>query len=63
MSLPVEADRALLGLVKPASDISKVVLPEPEGPSKVTNSPASTERSIPVKAVTCRGLRQIVDNQ
>ena len=41
----VEADVPAVGVSKPASSISVVVLPEPEGPSSVMNSPASTCRS------------------
>src|SRR5262249_49797703 len=32
--------------VSPAMDMSKVVLPQPEGPTKETNSPASTWQEI-----------------
>ena len=34
-----------VGVSKPASIISVVVLPEPDGPSRVRNSPAATSRS------------------
>src|SRR3954466_4636940 len=34
--------RPALGLSKPASRLSSVVLPQPEGPTMATNSPAST---------------------
>ena len=42
----------LLGSSKPAIIRSVVVLPEPEGPSKVKNSPRWTSRSIPATATT-----------
>jgi hypothetical protein len=32
--------------ISPAMDMSKVVLPQPEGPTKQTNSPASTWQEI-----------------
>ena len=34
---------------------SSVDLPQPDGPMSETNSPASIERSIPVRAVTAAG--------
>src|SRR6266851_2952932 len=38
------------GLPNPASRLSVVVLPQPDGPSKATSSPSSTHRSMPDKA-------------
>ena len=43
-SSPATKMRPRLGCSKPASMVSVVVLPEPEGPSRVRNSPASTSR-------------------
>ena len=34
-------------LSKPASSMSTVVLPEPDGPSRVMNSPLATSKSKP----------------
>ena len=45
-------DPALVGRSKPAIRRSVVVLPEPEGPSIVKNSPAGTSRSTPSTATT-----------
>src|SRR5207249_1504310 len=39
-----------LGRVNPAMALSRVDLPQPEGPSRQTNSPAATSRSIRSKA-------------
>src|SRR5258708_3927929 len=44
-----------VGCSKPATMLSRVDLPQPEGPSSATNSPSPTARSTPVSAVT--GLR------
>jgi hypothetical protein len=41
-----------VGRSKPAIMRSVVVLPQPDGPSIVKNSPPSTWRSIPATAVT-----------
>ena len=41
---------AAVGGKKPAIRPSVVVLPQPEGPSSVTNSPSATARSIPATA-------------
>ncbi len=38
------------GRVNPARIISSVVLPEPEGPSSVMNSPAAMSMSMPSSA-------------
>ncbi|MGX1013229.1 hypothetical protein AB7M69_007586 [Bradyrhizobium japonicum] len=38
------------GWTKPAMDISSVVLPEPEGPSSVRNSPRLTVRDTSFSA-------------
>src|SRR6218665_274873 len=42
MSTPSSNNRPALGSTKPARIISSVVLPEPDGPSSVRNSPART---------------------
>src|SRR5258706_1133466 len=39
-----------VGLSRPATRLSSVVLPQPEWPMRVTNSPLRTARSIPVRA-------------
>src|SRR4051812_36969451 len=39
---PLLLTRPLVGLSKPASRLSRVVLPQPDGPTMATNSPAST---------------------
>jgi len=41
-SLPLTTTRPELGANSPAMDINKVVLPQPDGPTNETNSPAST---------------------
>ena len=43
----------LLGRTKPATAISSVVLPEPDGPSRVRNSPALTDTAT--SSSTARG--------
>ncbi len=53
----------LLGVVKPASDISKVVLPDPEGPSRVTNSPPRPRDLSRSGGDLVIGLCQILDGQ
>src|SRR4051794_18481737 len=40
------------GLSRPASSRSAVLLPQPEGPTRMTNSPSSTIRSNSVSATT-----------
>ena len=52
MSWPAISIVPPLGVVKPAIIRSVVVLPEPDGPSSVTNSPRRTSRSTPSTAVT-----------
>lgn len=42
--------RPPVGDSKPATILSKVLLPQPEGPSKVTNSPGSMRSDTGVKA-------------
>ena len=46
----VEQDLALVGRSKPAIRRSVVVLPQPDGPSMVKNSPGGTCRSMPLTA-------------
>jgi hypothetical protein len=43
----VEQDRALVGRTKPAIIRSVVVLPQPDGQSRVKNSPDGISRSMP----------------
>src|SRR5687768_3469191 len=51
-SVPLTSTRPLLGASKPAIVISSVVLPQPDGPTKETNSPGSTRQEIlPIAAV------------
>ena len=40
ISMPSSNKFPLVGYSKPASSLSKVVLPHPEGPSKEKNSPS-----------------------
>ena len=42
---------------RPATMRKVVVLPQPEGPSRVTNSPCSIERSMPSTAFTSAKCR------
>ena len=42
---PHSSTRPALGCSRPATIFSKVLLPQPEGPSRVTNSPSRTTRS------------------
>lgn len=51
-SSPASSIKPLVGSSKPAIIRSVVVLPEPEGPSIVKNSPGATSRSIPATATT-----------
>ena len=44
MGRPVQDDAAAVGTSKPASIIRVVVLPEPDGPSRVRNSPRAMSR-------------------
>gem|GEM_PF-4873064 len=50
MSRPSSTMRPLVVCTKPAIICSVVVLPQPEGPSKETNSPFSTDRFRSVTA-------------
>jgi hypothetical protein len=52
MSRPANSIVPALWSSKPAIIRSVVVLPEPEGPSRVKNSPASISRSMPATACT-----------
>ena len=49
---PAEVDRPASGRSKPAISRRVVVLPEPDGPSMVKNSPAASSRSTPSTART-----------
>jgi hypothetical protein len=42
----------LVGESSPPSKFSKVVFPEPEGPTMAANSPSSNDRSMPLTACT-----------
>ena len=52
MSWPSMMTCPPVGTSKPASMRSKVVLPQPEGPSSAKNSPRPTSRSTPSTAFT-----------
>src|SRR5579885_3549347 len=52
MSSPPRSTRPSSGCSKPAMTRSVVVLPEPDGPSSVKNSPAATSTSTPATATT-----------
>ena len=52
MSRPCSRISPLSAVSKPASSIRSVVLPEPDGPSSDTNSPASTSSETESVAVT-----------
>ena len=58
MSSPPIRMRPAVGSVKPPIMRRQVVLPEPEGPSSVKNSPASIVRSTPSTARTCRSAER-----
>src|SRR5579864_1274737 len=51
-SLPSIQISPAVGGTRPATIISSVVLPEPEGPSRVRNSPSRSSRVAPASAVT-----------
>src|SRR3984957_16714500 len=51
-SLPPSSIRPASGRSKPAISRSKVVFPDPDGPSKVKNSPAAMVSSTPPRATT-----------
>ncbi len=50
MSASLKSIRPLVGRSKPAVQRRSVVLPQPEGPSSVKNSPLLMDRSTPPKA-------------
>ncbi len=52
MSAPSSRMRPAVGSTKPATICSVVVLPQPEGPSRQTNSPSAMERSHSATAGT-----------
>src|SRR2546426_1980532 len=52
MSLPSSVARPVVGVSKPATMLSSVLLPQPDGPTRVTNSPAPIARSIGSSACT-----------
>jgi hypothetical protein len=47
---PVDEDPARVDLVEPETQLSNVVLPEPDGPMTATNWPCGTTRSRPCRA-------------
>jgi MFS family permease len=51
-SRPASTSRPAVGRSRQPIRLSRVVLPEPEGPARAVNSPASTVRSIPRRAGT-----------
>jgi len=52
-STPASSTVPASGRSNPAISRSSVVLPEPEGPSIVKNSPSATSRSTPATAASC----------
>ncbi len=50
---PATAMVPWLGASRPATIISRVLLPQPEGPSSATNSPALTVNDVAATASTC----------
>ena len=52
--LPVDDDLAAVGSVRSPTIRSSVDFPQPDGPIRETNSPASTSRSMPSSATTRR---------
>src|SRR5215467_5293221 len=52
-SRPASSMRPESGRSNPAIKHSNVVLPDPEGPTRVKNSPRSTTRSTPSTTTTC----------
>src|SRR5258706_14171717 len=52
-SRPASSMRPESGRSNPAIKRSIVVLPDPEGPTRVKNSPRSTTRSTPSTTTTC----------
>ena len=50
--MPFTDSRPPVGVSSPATQRRKVVLPQPEGPMKLTNSPLPMARSTPCSAVT-----------
>ena len=50
---PATAMVPRLGESRPAIIISNVLLPQPDGPSRATNSPALTENELGATASTC----------
>jgi hypothetical protein len=51
-SVPASSTVPASGRSKPAISRNVVVLPEPDGPSSVKNSPRRTSRSMPSTAAT-----------
>ena len=64
MSWPSTSISPPLGVVKPAIIIRVVVLPEPDGPSNVTNSPATDLQVDPVhRDRAAEGLAQVSQDE
>ena len=57
-STPSSNNVPLLGSVRPEIICSSVVLPDPDGPSSVRNSPARTCRSVGASATLAIALAQ-----
>ena len=55
---PVQVDGALGGQLEAATMRRVLVLPDPEGPSRVSSSPSRMSRSIPSTAVICHSVGQ-----
>ena len=49
-TVPLIATSPASGVTKPATERSVVVLPHPDGPSRVKNSPGATARDTPSSA-------------
>ena len=57
-STPASSTVPASGRSNPAIRRSSVVLPEPDGPSMVKNSPSATSRSTPATAASCPYMRR-----
>src|SRR5262245_30360963 len=55
MSLPSSMTLPVVGPSKPAITLSVVVLPQPEGPRRLRNSPSAMTRSMPLRPMTPPG--------
>ena len=50
-----------VGLSRPASSRNAVLLPHPEGPTRIRNSPSATARSSPFSATTSPNARDAAE--